>query len=322
MPVPIPAGMNPLQAFLYRAKNDPNFARALQVGGLALLNSGKDESTIRSFARAGMQGMQTMQQGREREQATATQAEDKTWKRQQEERRTAAKEKRTADQVEANRREIELRLKDLEGNDAARKSEAEYRLKSLANQELELKLRRQQEGKSTAADREADQYSNYVKEEAAKRGVQLTEANAYILGQKYKKELEAGGKSGVNQSQMFNSVFGTMAGNADFGADLAPIAEQAAATTQKAGQVLQGSAVNPDESLSAQLQQLRTQQQPGPTKAKAAAMSSGTNFTDDAGVQYTIAAETPAGIILKYSTPDGRTGTIVRSAQEVAAFRK
>jgi hypothetical protein len=323
--------MNPLQAFLYKARNDPNFARALQVGGLALLNSGKDESTIRSFARAAGQGMQTLDQGRQRDQEQQTAAADKKWKMEQEERRTKAEEKRTAVAAEAVRREMILRMKDLEGNNAQRKVDAEYKLKSLANQELELRLRRAESGKTTAADREMDQYVQYVKQEAARQGVNLSEPDAFIKAVKYRERLKSGSapSKGLNAGQIYSGAVGPLVAEAEMSDDPNAIpgaVNRAAELANQAAGVGQTQAVNPDEELRQELAMMKPRVPAttgvGPTREAAAALSQPQAFTDETGAQYTIVAETPAGIILKYQLPDGRKGTIVKSAQEIAPYRK
>lgn len=101
-----PVETNPILAILAKTKNDPEFAKALQVAGLQLLNSGKNESTIRSFARAASAGLSTYDLAKERTAKGKEEAEEKSYKRGMDERRTKAEEKRFAVANEADRRQF------------------------------------------------------------------------------------------------------------------------------------------------------------------------------------------------------------------------
>ena len=126
-----PQGFHPIQAILQRARTDPNFARALQVAGLNLLNSGRDESTVRSFARAAQSGLSTYEQSKAAGTATARAASDETYKRSMEKRKQDAQDKADAIAAESARRTFI-------GQEDARKRAAEaakrddiYRARSL-----------------------------------------------------------------------------------------------------------------------------------------------------------------------------------------------
>lgn len=323
-PADPPKELSKFQAFMQRVKNDPDLSRAFQVAGLSLLGSSREEGTIPSFARAGLTGLQTLEQRRAQRGAAEAAAEDRDFKRGQEERRTKAQERKVEVAAEKARRDIILKLADLKSSDQARKQQADIDLRKLALEQEKARAERLKEGKETQADRDLNRWIQVVEERAAENGVELTPSEKFVFAVEMQNEAKEKVSSGVNKSQVFGQVMGSKIDNADPDADMNQLIDESVGITEAAAGKLTPPRPEIGASLDKKLERLK-QKQPlnqgqGPTKAAAGGQEL-QSFTDGDGNKFTIVAETDLDYTLQFQTPDGRTGTVRKPKTVVDSFR-
>lgn len=253
--VQLPQGLNPIQAILYRAKNDPNFARALQVMSINLLSSEKQGGVLRNYAQAAGAGLSSIEQARAQERAQATQQSSEAWKRQQEERRTKAAETNVDITREGSRRTFIGQEAQRASNEKNAQRAHEIDLKRLAIDQAKAAQDRKAAGKETEADRLNKLFIDVVSERAARDGISLSETDKNLLAYELQQDYKNSKETSVNPAGFVNPFLTAGLGQGEFGdaVNLEAVRGEAVAGAKATAELLSTPAKDPLAALDAKL---------------------------------------------------------------------
>ncbi len=178
-----PANLNVLQKLLYALQNDPNFRKAVAVGGMALGRTDKRDSGLTNLATGVQTGMGVLEQARDKEKAEADKIAKEKAQTDKDERQTKAAEMRLKVEQEAARRafildEARFKMQGADSKEASldREHARSVRDKQLAIQAAQAAKANNAAGRATAEDKQYLIAYNYLKEKYGKEGVQVSEA--------------------------------------------------------------------------------------------------------------------------------------------------
>ncbi len=196
-----PANLNVLQKLLYALQNDPNFRKAVAVGGMTLGRTDKNDSGLTNLATGMQAGMSVLEQAREKEKADAAAAADKEAAVARDERKTRAAEKQMKITEEATRRQFLLSMESRANAAAEQKDAHEARMEQLAIQRAQLATAREAKNAGTKEDKQFLIARRYVEEQAKRAGVEFSPAELDKEAWAYQLSMTQKPSSGIDPSK-------------------------------------------------------------------------------------------------------------------------